>query len=37
MFSEPAAAKRAYGIFQTEDRGREKITVGVFPYLNDGD
>ena len=33
LFAEPAAAEHAYEIFQTEDKGREKIVVGVFPLL----
>lgn len=35
MFAEPESAQFAYDLFKREDQGREKIIVGVFPYLGD--
>jgi hypothetical protein len=33
MFAEPESAQFAYDLFHREDKGRENITIAVFPYL----
>jgi hypothetical protein len=33
MFAEPESAQLAYNLFKRANHGREKIIVGVFPYL----